>query len=113
MYLLYGIPNCDTVKKAKKSLEQRGVEFEFVNLKKESPSKALLERWKKAFDGQWPINKKGRTYRQLKEEIESMSDKELVGLITENTSLIKRPVLEKNGKVVCFGYDEDTFNRLS
>ena len=113
MYQLYGIANCDTVKKARKKLESLGVEFEFVDFKKQAPSQVIIKRWKKAFGGEWPLNKKGRTYRQLKDEIESMSASEMPAYIAENTSLIKRPVLEKDGKVLSFGYDEEVLNSLS
>lgn len=113
MYTLYGIPNCDTVKKAKKKLDELGLEYDFVNFKKEVPSPALLKKWKKSFDDQWPLNKKGRTYKQLSNQIESIKDSEMPKFIAENTSLIKRPVLEKAGNVICFGYDEESFSSLN
>ena len=112
MYTLYGIPNCDTVKKAKKKLESNGVEFEFVNFKKEQPTTKQINNWKKSF-GDWPINKKGRTYKQLKDEIDSLATKEIPGFIAENTSLIKRPILEEDGNVLCFGFDEEVIEGLS
>jgi len=111
MITMYGIPNCDTVKKAKKALEASGVEYEFVDFKKTKPSKKNLKEWK-AFFGEWPINKRGTTYRKLKEEFDGASDAGLVDLMIENTSVIKRPVLEKNGKVLCLGFDKEVFEKL-
>lgn len=113
MFQLYGIANCDTVKKTKKKLEQMGIDFEFVDFKKQPPTGVLIKKWKKAFDGQWPVNKSGRTYKMLKDEFESLNAKEIPTYISENTSLIKRPILEKDGKVLCFGYNEEVLNKLS
>ncbi|MCO4794192.1 MAG: Spx/MgsR family RNA polymerase-binding regulatory protein [Bacteriovoracaceae bacterium] len=112
MIKLYGIPNCDTVKKAKKHLESIGVEFDFVNFKKDGVEKASIERWKK-FLGEWPVNKRGRTFKQFKDEFESASDSVKIKLIQENTSLIKRPVLEKGKSVMCLGFDLDVYNKLN
>ena len=67
MYKIYGIPNCNTVKKALTHLDKAGVTYEFVNFKKEPPTVKLLKDWKVAF-GDWPVNKKGPTYRKIKEE---------------------------------------------
>lgn len=111
MVKMYGIPNCDTVKKAKKFLEENGVEFEFVDFKKVTPTEKKIKSWKKVF-GDWPVNKRGTTFRKLKEEFESANDTEIIKLIAENTSLIKRPVLENKGKVLCLGFDKEVFGSL-
>lgn len=111
MYKIYGIPNCNTVKKALNHLEDSGISYEFVNFKKMPPTKTQIQQWKKAF-GDWPVNKKGPTYRKIKEEFEAASAAEKKTILTETTSAIKRPILEKNGDVVCFGYDEDRYSEL-
>ena len=111
MYQLYGIKNCDTVKKAIKKLDTSKVSFTFFDFKKGALDEKILLKWKKSF-GDWPVNQRGRTYRQLKEEFESASNSEKIKLILENTSLVKRPVLIKNNSVICFGYDEETYNTL-
>ena len=61
MYHLYGISNCDTVKKAKKHLEKKDIEFQFHDFKKNILTRELLERWKK-FQGDWPVNSRGRIF---------------------------------------------------
>jgi Spx/MgsR family transcriptional regulator len=111
MFELYGIPNCDTVKKAMKKLKEQGIDYEFHNFKKETPTKKDIKRWKSAY-GDWPVNKKGRTYKQLKDDLESASSSEMENLIMENTSLIKRPILEENGEVISFGFDEEVYEGL-
>ena len=112
MIKMYGIPNCDTVKKARKDLDSKGIDYEFVDFKKVGVDKTSIERWKK-FLGDWPVNKRGRTFRQFKEAFESGTDAAKIKLITENTSLIKRPVLEKGKSVLCLGYDVEVYNGIN
>lgn len=113
MYKLYGIANCDTVKKAKKILEDKNIEFEFINFKKVFPTTAQIKNWKKAYGNEWPVNKKGRTYKILKDEFESLKASEVPQFISENTSLIKRPILERDKDVLCFGFEAEVFNSLN
>ena len=111
MLKMYGIKNCDTVKKAMKFLEANGAEFSFVDLKKECPSDDLLKSWKSSL-GEWPVNRRGRTFRQFSEEFDAASDSEKIKLIQENTSLIRRPVLVKGKKILCMGFDKDIYDSL-
>lgn len=111
MIKLFGIPNCDTVKKARTFLEKKQVSFEFVDFKKYKPTNDDISRWSEVFGG-LPVNTKGVTYKKHKEQFEGLSPKEQVKFIQENTSMIKRPVLEKDGKVLAFGFDEDKFLTL-
>jgi len=112
MYKVYGIPNCNTVKKALTHIEKCGVEFEFINFKKQPPTKKLIKEWKSAF-GDWPVNKKGPTYRKIKEEFEAASAAEKSTLLMETTSAIKRPILTKGDVVLCFGYDEEVYDTIN
>lgn len=111
MYTMYGIPNCDTVKKAKKALESKGIDYDFFNFKKETPSSTMIKRWE-AFFGDLPANKRGPTFRKIKEDYEASSKPGKVKLLLENLSAIKRPILEKKGKVVAIGFDEDVYKSL-
>lgn len=110
MIQLYGIPNCDTVKKAKNYLTDQEVEFEFVNFKKTPPKKSDLLRWKKAF-GDYPVNKRGRTYKLLQDEFEAANAEGKYELMIQNTSLIKRPILQKGSgsQNIIFGFAVDTY----
>lgn len=110
-YKLYGIPNCDTVKKARKHLEAKGIDYEFVDFKKTPPTKVSIEKWK-SFLGDWPVNTRGRTYKTLKDNFLSSNNSAKIKLIGENSSLVKRPVLEASGKVLCLGYDGDLYESL-
>ncbi len=111
MIKMYGIPNCDTVKKAKKFLQENNIEFEFVDFKKVTPTEKEILSWKKSF-GDWPVNKRGTTFRKLKDDFEAANDKEVISLISENLSVVKRPILEKGGKTLCFGFDKEVFGSL-
>jgi Spx/MgsR family transcriptional regulator len=112
MYKLYGIPNCDTVKKARTYLDKKGVPVNFIDFKKSSPTNADIERWSKAFGG-LPVNTKGATYKKHQEEYEGLSAKEKVAFLIQHTSMIKRPILEKDGDgVLCFGFDEESYKSV-
>lgn len=111
MYTIYGIPNCNTVKKALTHLDKKKISYEFINFKKAPPTQKLIKEWKSAF-GDWPVNKKGPTFRKIKETFEQASAAEKYKLLAQSSSAIKRPILVKNGKVVCFGYDEDQYQKL-
>jgi Spx/MgsR family transcriptional regulator len=111
MYKLYGISNCNTVKKAQKHLDNAQIAYEFVNFKKTPPTKDQLKVWKDAF-GDWPVNKKGPTYRKIKEEFEAANAAAKYKILMETTSAIKRPILTKKDKVVSFGYAEEEYNKV-
>jgi arsenate reductase len=108
---MYAIANCDTVKKARKFLDDKKMNYEFIYFKKQKPTVDEINRWAKFF-GELPVNKKGLTYKKVKEEYEPLSDKEKVKFIIENTSMIKRPILEKNEKVLAFGFEESEYKKL-
>lgn len=97
---LFGIPNCDTVKKARSWLEQQAISFEFHNFKKDGLTAEQVEIWLKKIDFATLINRKGTSWRALSEEQKSSADNpaDAMKLILENPSLIKRPVLQIDGE---------------
>lgn len=111
MYKIYGIPNCNTVKKALNALEERKKPYTFINFKKEPPTKDLINQWKDAF-GDWPANKKGPTFRKIKEEFENATPAKKTSILIDNSSAIKRPILVKGSKVLHFGFDEEFYANL-
>ena len=106
---VYGIKNCDTVKKALKFLNEAELEYEFIDFKKVSPTTADIKRWKKAF-GDLPVNKRGTTFRKFKDQWEEASETQRINLLVENSSAIKRPVLE--GKENFLGFNADEWSKL-
>ena len=97
---LFGIPNCDTVKKARTWLEQEAIPFVFHNFKKDGLSQAQVELWLEKIDLNTIINRKGTSWRALTDEQKSQADNrvEAIALLLANPSLIKRPVLQIKSK---------------
>lgn len=112
MYIMYGIANCDTVKKAKQHLDSMGLAYEFIDFKKSTPTKEDIMRWKESY-GDWPVNKRGPTYRKIKDEFEkTISETQKIKILIHNTSAIKRPILIHLEKDIIFGYDANFYNQL-
>lgn len=107
---VYGIPNCDSIKKARRWLDDNGVEFEFHDYKKLGVSVDALEKWCNEFGYEALINKRGTTWRRLDEtDKEDLDQKKAIALMQLNTSLIKRPVVEHDGAVRLVGFNEAQF----
>lgn len=104
---LYGIPNCDTVKKARAWLAGRGIEAEFHDYKKQGVPEADLRRWVKALGWEALLNRKGTTWRKLDPARQAqVSDAgSAIALMLEQPSVIRRPVLVR-GEVLLTGFDE-------
>lgn len=110
---LYGIPNCDTVKKARTWLAEHGHDFEFHDFKKQGLSRELAARWLEQLDWEVLVNRKGMTWRNLPDERKaSITDKTAaLELMLENPSVIKRPVLEGAGPL-SVGFSADQYARI-
>jgi Spx/MgsR family transcriptional regulator len=104
---LYGIPNCDTVKKARAWLAQRGADVDFHDYKKQGVPEADLRRWVKALGWEALLNRKGTTWRKLDPARQAqVSDADsAIALMLEQPSVIRRPVLVR-GEVLLAGFDE-------
>jgi arsenate reductase (glutaredoxin) len=111
---LYGISNCDTVKKARAWLEANGVQAEFHDFKKRGVSDAMLKGWLQQVPWGDLINRKGTTWRKLSDEDKAKvkGDASAIALMLEKPSVIKRPIMEKNGKVLQLGFDEEKYRSL-
>ena len=95
---LYGIPNCDTVKKARKWLEAQGIDYAFHDYKKEGADAAKLEKWVEVAGWEKVLNRAGTTFRKLPEEDRADLDAaKAVTIMQANPSCIKRPVVEHPG----------------
>ena len=102
---LYGIPNCDTVKKARVWLDERGIGYVFHDSKKEGADPARLAAWSDAAGWEALLNRRGTTFRALSDADKSDIDRaKAIRLMEANPSLIKRPVVEHPGGVLV-GFD--------
>lgn len=108
---LYGIPNCDTVKKARKWLDANGHEYTFHDFKKEGASPEKLESWIAAKGIDTVLNKRGTTYRKLTdaEKADAADSHKAVALLVQHSSMIKRPVVE-TGDAILVGFKEDEWS---
>ena len=104
MTRLYGIKNCDTMKKARAWLDSRGVPYEFHDYKVAGIDRDRLERWSGAVGWEKLLNRAGTTFRKLPEERKSpLDDRRALALMLEQPSMIKRPVLEM-GRQLLVGF---------
>lgn len=110
---VYGIKNCDTVKKALNWLDEHKVAYEFHDFKKLGVSDEKLEEWSEKFGWDALVNKRGTTWRKLPEEEQNkITSKEAAfALMREKTSVIKRPITESDGKVI-LGFDASSLESL-
>jgi arsenate reductase len=112
MIILYGIPNCDTVKKARTWLDANGHAYTFHDFKKAGLDEATISAWLKQQPWEILVNKKGTTWRGLTDATKTsiVDAASATGLMLENTSVIKRPVLcIKN--TVLVGFDAALYEK--
>lgn len=114
MYIVYGIPNCETVRKTTDWLKQHKTAFEFHDYKKSGISAEKLKQWCEQVGWETLLNKKGTTWRGLSAEAQAKitTAKQAIKLMAEHTSSIKRPVIEKNGKIITVGFKEAEYLQL-
>ena len=110
---LYGIPNCDTVKKARTWLADNGHDFTFHDFKKQGLSRELVDGWLEQLGWETLVNRKGMTWRKLSDERKAqIVDKASAAeLMLENPSVIKRPVLEGAGPL-SVGFSGDPYRAI-
>ncbi len=97
---IYGIKNCDTMKKAFTWLEKHGVAYDFHDYKKEGVTKAALQKWCKAAGWETVLNRAGTTFRKLDEaDRENLNEAKAIALMLAQPSMIKRPVVETGAKI--------------
>lgn len=112
MIKIYGIPNCDTMKKARKWLEANDVEYEFHDYKKLGVPEKNLKRWVKQVGWETLLNRRGTTWRKLDDTVKDNIDEvSSIDVMLENPSAIKRPVLETGDKVLV-GFSENEYQSL-
>ena len=109
--VLYGIPNCDTVKKARRWLDARQIAYEFHDYKKEGADPARVAAWIEAKGVATVLNRRGTTFRKLSdaEKTDAQDSHKAVALLVQHPSMIKRPVVEHDGGLLV-GFKEDEWD---
>ena len=112
MIKLYGIPNCDTIKKARSWLDKHGVDYEFHNYKKQGVPEKELKAWVKQLGWEVLLNKRGTTWRQLDEDTKAkVNQASAIQIMLDNPSIIKRPVLDADGQLEV-GFSEKNYQQV-
>lgn len=109
MLTLYGIPNCDSCRKARKVLDNAGTDYRFHDLRVDGVSSEMLDRWLSSIDWQALLNTRSATWRGLDEAARTGVDEDRARkLMLAHPTLIKRPVAE-SGKIVKVGFSADLY----
>jgi Spx/MgsR family transcriptional regulator len=112
MVTIYGIKNCDTMKKARSWLESKKIAYHFHDYKAAGIDKATVEAWAKKVGWQVLINRAGTSFRKLSDaEKEGITEKKALALMLAQPSLIKRPMLDAKGKLTV-GFKPEEYKAL-
>lgn len=119
---IYGIKSCSTMKKAVTKLDELGVSYDFHDYKKQGIDKATVQRWVDKLGIDKVLNKRGTTWRKLDDSQKLAADASVdnaTDLLIENTSMIKRPIVEgqledknQNQPILLCGFDESEFDKV-
>ena len=112
MITIYGIPNCDTMKKARRWLEANGVEYKFHDYRKLGVPEKKLRAWVKQAGWETVLNKRGTTWRKLDDGVRNtIVTESAIRIMLEHPGIIKRPVLE-SGRQLLIGFKENDYQQL-
>ncbi|MCB1668708.1 MAG: ArsC family reductase [Porticoccaceae bacterium] len=112
MITLYGIKNCDTIKKARKWLDNHDINYRFHDVRADGIDNLAIQHWVDKCGWETVINKRGTTWRKLPEQVQqSTNEDNVVNLLLEYPAMIKRPVLD-TGKIIEIGFKEARYQEL-
>ncbi len=112
MTTMYGIKNCDTIKKARKWLDDAGVDYQFHDYKKDGLPEALVDQWLDELGWEALIKKRGTTRRKLADDLkDNMNTTNARQVMLDNPSIIKRPLLDTGAQKV-LGFKADEYSSL-
>ena len=112
MIVIYGIKNCDTMKKARAWLDGHGIAYEFHDYKSDGIDKPKLEQWVKRLGWETMLNRAGTTFRKLPDvDKEGLGEKKAIALMLAQPSMIKRPILEA-GSEIAAGFRPAEYEKL-
>jgi arsenate reductase len=108
---IYGIKNCDTMKKARAWLDKQGVDYAFHDYKTAGIEREKLERWAKKAGWETLLNRVGTTFKKLPDkDKEGVTEKKAIALMLAQPSMIKRPVLELPGSKLLVGFKPEAYS---
>ena len=112
MTTIYGIKNCDTMKKARRWLDEHNVAYAFHDYKKDGIDEKTLKQWSKKVGWETLLNRRGTTWRKLPDKVkDNIDEKSAIKVMLEQPSIIKRPVIIK-GSSYLVGFDDQEYSEL-
>jgi arsenate reductase len=112
MVTIYGIKNCDTMKKAFRWVDEQGVEYRFHDFKQEGVDRATLEAWEAELGWERLLNRRGMMWRKVTDEVKASIDRDsAIALMLDTPSIVKRPVLD-TGSSRHVGFTPDLYQEL-
>ena len=112
MITLYGIRQCDTCRKALKWFEARGEDVTFHDLRQDGLPREALERWLASANADRLVNRRSTTWRGLGEAERGKADTQPLELLEGHPTLVKRPVVERDGEVLAVGFDAKALGKV-
>ena len=110
---IYGIKNCDTMKKARAALDKKRVAYDFHDYKVKGVDKATLEGWAKKVGWETLLNRADTTFKKLPDQDkQGLTEKKAIALMLAQPSMIKRPVLELGGARILVGFKPEEYAKL-
>jgi Spx/MgsR family transcriptional regulator len=107
---IYGIKNCDTMKKARAWLNSHGVEYKFHDYKTAGIEREQIERWAKKVGWETLLNRAGTTFKKMPDkDKDGVTEKKAVALMLAQPSMIKRPVLDLGGGKLLVGFKPEIY----
>ncbi len=112
MITVYGIPNCDTVRKARKWLGTHKIDFIFFDLRKDGLTNDIVKSWVSQLGWEKLVNKRSATWKKIPQKLrDTITNDNVSKLIMEYPTLVKRPVIDNDGKYIV-GFDEKIYRQL-
>ena len=112
MVILYGIKNCDSVKKARVWLTENNVQFKFHDFRSDGLTESIIDNWLKRTEWELLLNRRGLTWRNLDASVkETINHANIIDVLLEHPTLIKRPVL-KYEEIVTIGFNSDVYEAI-
>ncbi len=112
-FTIYGIKNCDTMKKARAFLDKKGLAYDFHDYKTAGIERGKLEGWAKKVGWEPLLNRAGTTFKKLPDKDKAgLTEKKAIALMLAQPSMIKRPVLELGGGRIMVGFKPDEYAAL-
>ncbi|MDG1153793.1 MAG: Spx/MgsR family RNA polymerase-binding regulatory protein [Alphaproteobacteria bacterium] len=109
---VYGIKNCDTVRKCISFLEFNNIEYDFIDLKKNEISEQDINLWVNTLGWDIVINKKSQSWRSLPQQVKDNASNDFLNIIQSNKSIIKRPLIIYNNQEITVGFNSKIQDKI-